>query len=43
MDVLIYHWHCIIPSVAILLVMVFLRSKESNKNKKGENKNAHEE
>ena len=43
MDVLISHWHCIIPAVAILLAVVFLRDKESDKNKKGEHKNDHEE
>lgn len=34
MDILINHWHCIIPAVAILLAMVFLRDKDSDKNKK---------
>lgn len=36
MDVLISRWHCIIPVVAILPAVVFLRGKESDKNKKGE-------
>ena len=43
MDILISHWHCIIPAVAILLAMVFLRGKDSGKDRKGENKNTHEE
>lgn len=42
MDIFISHWHCIIPAVAILLAMVFLRDKDSGKDKKGENKNDHE-
>lgn len=43
MDILISHWHCIIPAAAILLAMVFLCGKAKNKNKKGENKNDHRE
>lgn len=43
MDILISHWHCIIPVAAILLAMVFLRGKDSDKNKKGESKNDYEE
>lgn len=43
MDILISHWHCIIPAIAILLATVFLRGKDSDMNKKDENKNAHEE
>ena len=38
MDILISHWHCIIPAIAILFAMVFLRDKDSGKDKKGENK-----
>lgn len=34
MDILISHWHCIIPVFAILLAMVFLRGKDSDKNEK---------
>lgn len=29
MDILISHWHCIIPAIAILLAMFFLRSKNT--------------
>ena len=43
MDILISHWHRIIPAIAILFAMVFLRDKDSGKDKKGENKNTHEE
>lgn len=43
MALLISHWHCIIPAVAILFAMVFLRDKDSGKDKKGENQNTHEE
>lgn len=43
MDILISHWHCIIPAVVILLAVVFLHGKDSDKDKNGENKNAHEE
>lgn len=43
MNILISHWHCIIPAVAILLAMVFLRGKDSDKDKKGNDKNAHKE
>ena len=28
MDILISHWHCIIPAIAILLAMFFLRGKD---------------
>lgn len=31
MDILINHWHCIIPAVVMLLAMFFLRSKDSDK------------
>lgn len=31
MGILISHWHCIIPAVAILLAMVFLHGKDKNK------------
>ena len=43
MDILISHWHCIIPAIAILLATVFLRGKDSDMNIKDENKNVHEE
>lgn len=43
MDILISHWHCIIPAVAILLAMVFLCVKDNDKDKKGKDKNAHKE
>ncbi len=43
MNILISHWHCIIPVAAILLAMAFLRDKDSVKNKKGESKNDYEE
>lgn len=43
MDILISHWHCIIPAVAILLAMAFLRGKDSGKDKKGGNKYDREE
>ena len=42
MDILINHWHCIIPVVVMLLAMFFLRSKDSDKNQNGENKDTHE-
>lgn len=29
MDILISHWHCIIPAIAILLAMFFLRGKDT--------------
>lgn len=38
MDILINHWHCIIPVAAILLAMVFLRDKDSSKDKKAKTK-----
>lgn len=43
MGILVSHWHCIIPAVAILLAMVFLCGKDRDKNKKEENENVHEE
>ena len=42
MDILINHWHCIIPAVVMLLAMFFLRSKDSDKNQNGEYKDTHE-
>lgn len=38
MEFLISHWHCIIPAVAMLLAMFFLRGKDSDKNKKEKTK-----
>ena len=43
MDILISHWHCIIPAIAILLAMVFLRVKDNDKDKKVEDKSAQKE
>lgn len=43
MDILINHWHCIIPAAAILVAMVCLHIKDSDENKKCKNKSAHEE
>ena len=34
MDILISHWHCIIPAVAILLALVLLQGKDTGKTKK---------
>ena len=42
MDILISHWHCIIPAIAILLAMFFLHDNDSDTNKKEENKNTYE-
>lgn len=38
MDILISHWHCIIPAIAMLLAMFFLRGKDSDTNKKKKTK-----
>jgi hypothetical protein len=36
MDLLLSHWHCILPVAAILVAMAFMRSKEA---KSGEEEN----
>ena len=43
MNILISHWHCIIPAVVILLAIFFLRGKDSDQTKKDEKKDAHKE
>ena len=43
MNILISHWHCIIPAVVILLAIFFLRGKDSDQAKNDAKKDAHNE
>ena len=43
MDILVSHWHCIIPAVSILLATFFLHGKNSDQTKKGDSKDVHKE
>lgn len=38
-ELLLYHWHCILPVVGIIAAMIFMRDKDKNRRQKDKKNN----